>query len=99
MDVSLMTCDGRAGSVAQVPGLKNPVRLARYILEQEAHVMLSGQEALHLGLRVGLEPAAAATSAKVTYWREHLDAAGSRPTRSPRWSASWPLSITCASCS
>lgn len=88
MDVSLMTCDGRAGSVAQVPGLKNPVRLARYILEQEAHVMLSGQEALHLGLRVGLEPAAAATPAKVTYWREHLDAAGQRLDY-PAMAAGW----------
>jgi beta-aspartyl-peptidase (threonine type) len=78
MDVSVMTADGRAGAVAQVPGLRNPIRLARYILEQDAHVMLSGEEALQLGLRVGLEPAVVATPAKVAYWQQHLDEAGRR---------------------
>ena len=55
MDASLMASDGRAGAVAQVPGLKNPIRLARYLLEQDAHVMLSGREALELALRLGHE--------------------------------------------
>src|SRR2546426_9965508 len=40
MDASIMGSDGRAGSVAQVPNLKNPIRLARYLLEQDAHVLL-----------------------------------------------------------
>ncbi|MBI4749787.1 MAG: isoaspartyl peptidase/L-asparaginase [Acidobacteria bacterium] len=72
MDASLMASDGRAGSVAQIPGLKNPIRLARYLLEQDAHVMLCGQEALNLALRLGFDPAVVATEAKITYWREHL---------------------------
>ena len=33
MDASLMSSDSRAGAVAQVPGLKHPIRLARYLLE------------------------------------------------------------------
>jgi len=72
MDASLMTSDGRAGAVAQVPGLKNPIRLARYLLEQDAHVMLCGPEALQLALRLGHEPAVVATPAKIAYWQEHL---------------------------
>lgn len=75
MDASIMASDGRAGAVAQVPGLRNPVRLARYLLDQDAHVMLSGPEALQLALRLGHEAAVVATSAKIEYWRQHLDEA------------------------
>ena len=53
MDASIMTGDGRAGAVAQVPGLRHPIRLARYLLEQDAHVMLSGQEATQAGRDIG----------------------------------------------
>jgi beta-aspartyl-peptidase (threonine type) len=72
LDVSVMSDDGRAGAVAQVPGLKNPIDLARYLLEQDAHVMLCGREALELALRLGHEPAVLATPAKIAYWQSHL---------------------------
>jgi beta-aspartyl-peptidase (threonine type) len=72
MDASIMASDGRAGAVAQVPGLRNPVRLARYLLGQDAHLMLSGKEALELALRLGYEPAVVATPSKIAYWQEHL---------------------------
>jgi len=72
LDASLMCSDGRAGAVAQVPNLKNPIRLARYLLEQDAHVMLAGEPALQLALRLGHEPAVLATPAKIAYWRDHL---------------------------
>jgi beta-aspartyl-peptidase (threonine type) len=78
MDASLMTSDGRAGATAQVPGLKNPIRLARYLLEQDAHVMLSGREALELGLRLGHDAAVVATPAKIAYWSDHLTEACQR---------------------
>jgi L-asparaginase / beta-aspartyl-peptidase len=73
MDASIMTCDSRAGAVAQVPQLKNPIRLARYLLEQDAHVMLTGIEALHLALKLGHESAVVATAQKVAYWQNHLN--------------------------
>ncbi|MBL8149054.1 MAG: isoaspartyl peptidase/L-asparaginase [Blastocatellia bacterium] len=73
MDASIMTSDRKAGAIAQVPGLKNPIKLARYILEQESHIMLSGSEALQLGLKLGLEQAIVATDAKIAYWKEHLN--------------------------
>lgn len=78
LDASLMTSDGRAGAVVQVPNLKNPIRLARYLLEQDAHVALSGREALELALRLGHDPAVLATRAKADYWRDHLDPASQR---------------------
>jgi L-asparaginase / beta-aspartyl-peptidase len=75
LDASLMASDGRAGAIAQVPNLRHPIRLARYLLEQDAHVLLCGSEALQLALRLGHEPAVLATPGKITYWRNHLDEA------------------------
>ena len=75
LDASLMACDGRAGAVAQVPLLPHPVSLARYLLEQDAHVMLAGPEALTLAARLGHEMGVVATPAKIAYWQEHLDEA------------------------
>ncbi|HET7293351.1 MAG TPA: isoaspartyl peptidase/L-asparaginase [Vicinamibacteria bacterium] len=72
LDASVMASDGRAGAVAQAPNLKNPIRLARYLLEQDAHVMLAGREALELAQRLGHETAVVATPAKIAYWQEHL---------------------------
>lgn len=75
MDASVMTSDGRAGAIAQVPNVKNPVRLARYILEQDAHVMLAGTWALELALKLGHESVLVATPKKIAYWQEHLNQA------------------------
>ena len=75
LDASIMADDGRAGAVAQVPLLPHPVSLARYLLEQDAHVMLAGPEALALATRLGHATGVVATPAKVAYWQEHLDEA------------------------
>src|SRR3569832_364351 len=40
-DASLMLGDGRAGAVACVRDVKNPVRLARLVMEQTSHVLLA----------------------------------------------------------
>jgi beta-aspartyl-peptidase (threonine type) len=68
-----LQADGRAGAVAQVPLLPHPVSLARYLLEQDAHVMLAGPEALTLAARLGQAVGVVATPAKIAYWQEHLD--------------------------
>ncbi len=75
LDASIMAADGRAGSVAQVPLLRHPVRLARYLLEQDAHVMLAGREALTLAAQLGHETRVLATPQKIAYWQQHLDEA------------------------
>lgn len=73
MDASIMSSDGRAGGVVQVPGLRYPISLSRYLLEIDAHVLLSGVEALQLALKLGHEPRVVATPAKIQYWLEHLN--------------------------
>jgi len=75
VDASLMDSHGRGGCVVQAPLLKNPIRLARYILEQEAHVMLSGPEAAQLALRLGHATGVLAGPAKIEYWLQHLNEA------------------------
>jgi beta-aspartyl-peptidase (threonine type) len=77
-DACMMASDGRAGAVAQAPGLAHPVRLARYLLEQQAHVLIAGPEAAALALRLGHPVGVLATPAKVAYWQEHLDEASRR---------------------
>jgi beta-aspartyl-peptidase (threonine type) len=73
LDASVMASDGRAGAVAQVPLLPHPVSLARYLLEQDAHVMLAGPEALALAARLGHAVGVVATPPKIAYWQQHLD--------------------------
>ncbi len=73
LDASIMASDGRAGAIAQVPLLPHPVSLARYLLDQDAHVMLAGPEALALAARLGHDVGVVATPPKIAYWQERLD--------------------------
>jgi beta-aspartyl-peptidase (threonine type) len=101
LDASIMGDDGRAGAVVQVPNLKNPVRLARYLLEQDAYVMLSGREALELALRIGHPPAVLATPGKIAYWRDNLDEACQRldyPQMAQAWKKENPRRLGTVGC-
>jgi beta-aspartyl-peptidase (threonine type) len=55
-DAAVMDGDGRrAGAVAAVTGVRNPVLLARAVMEETPHVLLVGAGAERLAARVGLE--------------------------------------------
>lgn len=74
-DASIMSDDRKAGAVIQVPWLQNPIRLARYVHDHQAHVVLSGREALELALRLGFDVEVGASPAKVEFWQQHMDEA------------------------
>ncbi|HLP27608.1 MAG TPA: N(4)-(beta-N-acetylglucosaminyl)-L-asparaginase [Candidatus Didemnitutus sp.] len=45
LDASIMTGDGRAGSVCFVQGIQHPISLARMVMERTPHVLLAGSGA------------------------------------------------------
>jgi L-asparaginase / beta-aspartyl-peptidase len=54
MDAAIMEGRSlRAGSVAAVSGIKNPIKLARRIMEDGRHVMLAGEGALLFARQIG----------------------------------------------
>lgn len=62
MDAAIM--EGRtlrAGAVAAVSGIKNPIKLARRVMEDGRHVMLAGDGALRFAREVGLPECAPET--------------------------------------
>lgn len=56
MDAAVMNGrDRRAGCVAGILGPRNPVRLARCVMERTGHVLMIGDGALRLGREAGIE--------------------------------------------
>ncbi len=60
MDAILATSDGRIGSVAAIEGVKNPIRVARLVIDSP-HVMLCGEGATQFARHRGVPQADVAT--------------------------------------
>ena len=59
MDAAIMEgATLRAGAVAAVSGIKNPIRLARRVMEDGRHVMLAGEGALLFAREIGFRECA-----------------------------------------
>jgi L-asparaginase / beta-aspartyl-peptidase len=55
MDAAIMEGQSlRAGAVAAAAGIKNPIKLARRVMEDERHVMLAGEGAVLFAREIGL---------------------------------------------
>ena len=74
MDASIMSgADLRVGAVALVRDVRNPVRLARAVMERTPHAFLAGDGARRLAVEVGLPlvaPGALVTARALQHWQE-----------------------------
>ncbi|MCX8195629.1 MAG: isoaspartyl peptidase/L-asparaginase [Acidilobaceae archaeon] len=68
MDAGIMA-GGKAGAVAIVSYPKNPIRLARIVMERTPHVLLAGPQADELARRVGLERHPGPSERALARWR------------------------------
>lgn len=77
MDAAVMTGhDLKAGTVCGVTGVKNPVLLAKAVMEQSEHVMMAGEGALAFALQNGIEVADSYyfyTEQRYKQWQEIKD--------------------------
>lgn len=73
MDASIMEGDSlRAGTVAAVLNLKNPIRAARAVMEKTEHVMLVGEGARSFALASGVEEGEVHTAKRIEEWKRSL---------------------------
>ena len=73
MDAAIMAGDGlRAGAVAAVTGIKNPIGLARRVLEDGRHVLIAGDGAVLFARGIGF-PECAPASLKVASEKQRWD--------------------------
>ena len=78
MDASIMTGElQNAGAVASVSTIKNPIKLARYVMEKTEHVLIVGQGAEKVAIKGGLE----VVDPSYFYSKEKLDRVRSQKTK------------------
>jgi beta-aspartyl-peptidase (threonine type) len=74
MDAAIMEGETlRAGAVATVEGIKNPIKLARCVMEDGRHVLLAGEGALIFARQIGFPecpPEALIVEAEKKRWQE-----------------------------
>jgi len=69
LDAAIM--DGtrhRAGGVAALRSIKNPISVARLVLEKTKHTTLAGEGALHFALKMGFKPEQLLTPESLKRW-------------------------------
>lgn len=72
MDAAVMLDDLSCGAVAALEGVKNPILVARQVMEKTDHVLLVGQGALNFARRVGFEPYDVVTKKREEKWADMI---------------------------
>ncbi len=78
MDACIMDSEFGLGAVIQIERVKNPIRIARRILELGAHAVLAGPAATDLARSEGFADYDPRTPAKLDAWLAHRRRAGGR---------------------
>jgi len=72
LDACIMNSDGNAGSVCFMTGYKNPISIARLVMEKTPHVILSGKGAERFANENGFEKINLLTEKSEQAWKEWL---------------------------
>jgi len=88
MDASIMTDDLEAGAVAAVEYVKNPVLVARKVMETP-HVLLVGPDAIRFARRMGFRRYDPVTPEAIKRWKQSLEKIrkGDVPPYAKKWIA------------
>jgi len=79
LDASIMDYQGNAGSVAYLRDIVHPISVARKVMEETPHVMLSGSGALDFALQQGFERQELLTPEMEKAWEEWAKTATYKP--------------------
>jgi isoaspartyl peptidase/L-asparaginase-like protein (Ntn-hydrolase superfamily) len=79
LDSCIMDETGNAGSVAFIQGIKNPIRVARLVMEKTPHVMLVGKGAEKFAHSEGFEPEDLLTEKAKKRWEKWKADANYKP--------------------
>lgn len=69
-DAAVMKGDGEFGAVGALRGVRNPVKVARAVMEKTDHLFLAGDGALSFARQLGFPPANLVTTARVERWEQ-----------------------------
>jgi len=86
LDASLMTDDLECGAVAAIEGVRNPILVARKVMETP-HVLLVGEDAVRFARGMGFASYDPITAASREKWRDSLDRVrrGKVPAYAKKW--------------
>jgi N4-(beta-N-acetylglucosaminyl)-L-asparaginase len=73
LDACIMDEKGNAGAVTFLQGIKHPISVARKVMEETPHVMLSGQGALDFAIAQGFEQEEMMTETAEKAWKKWLE--------------------------
>ncbi len=79
LDACIMDQDGNCGAVTYLQHIKHPISVARKVMEDTPHVMLSGQGALDFALSKGFEKEDLLTEESRKQYKEWLETAEYKP--------------------
>lgn len=68
MDASMMTAEGRFGAVGAIKNVRNPIQVARLVMEKTDHLLLCGEGALRFARINGIKYYNPKTKEKIQMW-------------------------------